>query len=71
MRKGFIHLKDLDNQHNELHRKCFSLPYLIKFMSATPTTQTVEAGELVYCTVDNKLYLKDEDGTLRASGAFS
>ena len=71
MRKRFINLKDIDSLHNEVHRRCYQTPYLIEFVTTTPSASTLEAGVLVYYTGDNKLYIKDEDGTVRASEAFS
>ena len=71
MRKRFERLLDIDAKHNEIHRRCFETPYLIKFVSTAPTADTVDAGEMVYCTADNKLYIKDENGTVRSSAAFS
>lgn len=71
MRKGFERLSSTDDRHNEVHRKAYKIPYLTKFVSSAPTADELDSGEFVYCTADDKLYTKLEDGTIKKSGAFS
>ena len=71
MRKGFQILPDEKPEHNEMHRKCFMTPYCIRSVSSAPTADELEYFELVYCTADDKLYTKNDDGTIVKTAALS
>lgn len=69
MRQRFERL-NIDPKHNEVHRKAYQTPYLLRTVSSAPSADDLEEYELVYCTADSKFYLND-NGTVKSSGAFS
>lgn len=43
----------------------------IDIWTSAPTVSDLKIGEMVYCTADGKLYLKDTNSDLKSSAAFS
>ena len=60
MRKKYENLPDITPKHNEIHRRCFQLPYLMRIETTVPTTDTVDEGELVgyYSGSTYRIYTK-------------
>jgi len=67
MRKGFTNLPNIGAQHNEQHRKCFMLPFLVREVTSTPTVDQLDELELVYNSSDHKVYTKI-DGVIKSIG---
>jgi len=70
VRQQYERLPDVDSKHNEIHRRCYETPYGLAIFSAAPTAEELQDNVLVYCTADDKLYVKI-DGTVKSSAAFS
>ena len=60
MKEGFERLPNLDQAHNELHRKVFALPFLTEIRTTIPTTENIKEGELIgyYSGATYRIYTK-------------
>ena len=70
MRREYERIPGLDAKHEEIHRKAFKTPYLIREVSGTPSADELDELELVYNSTDNKICMKI-NGVVKSSEAFT
>ena len=49
MREGYQQLPDLEPQHNEVHRKAYQTPYLLRRVSTYPGSDDMKELEVLVC----------------------
>jgi len=69
-RKQFQRLPNISEQHNEVHRKTYDLPYLLRKVSTYPTDDEMDMDEMLLCmnSSTSAICIKVNDSAILSAG---